>query len=77
MRIIISPAKKMNVDTDSLPWQDLPVFLDRAEQLADILKVMSYDGLKKLRNCNDKITSYNIGFSTGEALQFIDLRLLI
>ena len=27
MRIIISPAKKMNADPDSLPWQDLPAFL--------------------------------------------------
>ena len=33
MRIIISPAKKMNVDTDSLPWRDLPVFLPKTEQL--------------------------------------------
>ena len=33
MRIIISPAKKMNMDTDSLPVRDLPRFLDRTEEL--------------------------------------------
>ena len=33
MRIIISPAKKMNADPDSLPWRDLPRFLPQTEQL--------------------------------------------
>ena len=37
MKSIISPAKKMNVDVDSLPWQDLPAFLDRTEQLLQLL----------------------------------------
>ena len=50
MRIIISPAKKMNMDTDSLPWRDLPVFLSRTEQLAKIMQAMSYEELKKLWN---------------------------
>ena len=31
MRIIISPAKKMRVDTDSLPVQALPDFLLETE----------------------------------------------
>ena len=34
MRIIISPAKKMRVDTDSLPVRDLPALLPYAEALA-------------------------------------------
>ena len=33
MRIIISPAKKMRVDTDSFDCRELPVFLDRTETL--------------------------------------------
>ena len=33
MRIIISPAKKMNVDTDSFPYRDLPEFLTSTEEL--------------------------------------------
>ena len=33
MRIIISPAKKMNVDRDSFPCRGLPRFLPRTEVL--------------------------------------------
>ena len=60
MRIIISPAKKMRVDTDSLPHRNLPVFLDQTQVLADILKEKSYDELKKLWKCNDQITELNV-----------------
>ena len=59
MRIIISPAKKMKMDTDSLPWRDLPVFLPQTEQLSKILQGMSYEELKKLWKCNDSIASVN------------------
>ncbi len=68
MRIIISPAKKMNVDIDSLPWRDLPVFLPRTEQLAQTLQKMSYDELKKLWKCNDSIAALNV-----ERLAHMDL----
>ena len=60
MRIIISPAKKMNMDTDSLPWRDLPVFLSRTEQLAKTMQAMSYEELKKLWKCNDQIAALNV-----------------
>ena len=60
MRIIISPAKKMRVDTDSLPHRTLPVFLDQTQVLADILKEKSYDELKKLWKCNDQIAELNV-----------------
>ena len=33
MKIIISPAKKMNVDTDSLPVDGLPQFLPQTGRL--------------------------------------------
>ena len=60
MRIIISPAKKMNVDTDSLPWRDLPVFLAKTEELAKNLQGMGYDALKRLWKCNDSIAAVNV-----------------
>lgn len=60
MRIIISPAKKMKVDTENLSWQELPVFLHRTEQIAKTLQGMSYDELKKLWKCNDTIAAVNI-----------------
>ena len=68
MRIIISPAKKMKVDTDSLPWRDLPVFLSKTEQLADFMREMSYEELKNLWKCNDSIATLN-----AERLSNMDL----
>ena len=68
MRIIISPAKKMNVDTDSLPWKELPRFLPRTRELLEILRSMSPDQLKKLWKCNDSIADLNI-----QRLQNMDL----
>ena len=59
MRIIISPAKKMNADTDTLPWRDLPVFLPQTQQLLDRLRGMSSEELQKLWKCNDQIAALN------------------
>lgn len=59
MKIIISPAKKMNVDVDSLPWQDLPVFLDRTEALFARLQSMDHAELQALWKCNDAIAQLN------------------
>ena len=59
MRIIISPAKKMRVDTDSLPYRDLPAFLDHSRELLGVLKSMSREELKKLWKCNDQIADLN------------------
>lgn len=59
MRIIISPAKKMNPDTDSLTWTALPVFLDKTRQLLAVLRTMDYAQLKQLWRCNDQIAALN------------------
>ena len=69
MKIIISPAKKMNVDTDSLEWLALPRFLERTEQLLARLQSMSYAELKKLWKCNDQLAELNV-----QRLQAMDLR---
>ena len=69
MRIIISPAKKMNRNTDSIPWRDMPVFLDKTEKLCGKLQSMSYEELKKLWKCNDQIAEQNV-----ERLRHMDLR---
>ena len=68
MRIIISPAKKMNEDTDSLPWLSLPEFLPRTKELCANLQGMDYDALKKLWKCNDQIAALNV-----ERLQHMEL----
>ena len=69
MKIIISPAKKMKVDCDSLPWQDLPDFLDKTEQLYRGLRALSYAEIKRVWKCNDQLAQLNV-----ERLQKMDLR---
>ena len=68
MRIIISPAKKMNMDADSLPWQMLPAFLSDAQQLCAKLQSMSYEQLKTLWKCNDQIAALNVERLQGMVL---------
>jgi len=69
MRIIIAPAKKMKVDTDSFPAEGLPCFLDSAERLKAALQAMPPAALQKLWKCNDAIAKLNV-----ERLQNMDLR---
>lgn len=59
MKIIISPAKKMNVVPDILPYRDLPVFINQADRLKQELQTYSLSELQKLFACNEKIASLN------------------
>lgn len=59
MKIIISPAKKMNVCNDDIPYKSMPKFLEKAKNLCSILKEYSYEDLKKLLGCNDDIATLN------------------
>lgn len=69
MRIIISPAKKMNIDTDSLDWTELPQFLSEAEALKNCLQGKASKELQALWKCNDSIASMNV-----ERLRSMDLK---
>lgn len=69
MKIIVSPAKKMKADPDSLPWEDLPQFLEKTEQLYQTMHAMSVDALKKIWKCNDQLAQLNT-----ERLQKMNLR---
>ncbi|WP_432402145.1 peroxide stress protein YaaA [Wukongibacter sp. M2B1] len=59
MRIIISPAKKMRIDTDSLDYYQLPQFIKDTEVLLVYLKKLSYEKLKSIWNCSDRIATLN------------------
>ena len=59
MRIIISPAKKMNVDTDTLAPEGMPAFLEEAEQLMEWMRRLSFEEAKALWKCNDRIAEQN------------------
>ena len=69
MRIILSPAKKMQHDENGPAYRDLPVFLSDAEKIKASLKEKSFSELKALWACNEKITEQNI-----ERLSSMDLR---
>ena len=59
MKIIISPAKKMNMDTDPFLPAGFPVFLEETSLLTEWVRALSYEEAKKLWNCNDKIAGLN------------------
>ena len=69
MKIIIAPAKKMNVDTDNIPVEGLPRFLPQTERLLAALQAMSSQELQTVWKCNDSIAQLNIA-----RLKFMDLR---
>ena len=69
MRIIISPAKQMRVETDLFACRELPLFLERAEILMEWIRSLSYEEQKKLWACNDKIARQN-----SERFAHMDLR---
>lgn len=59
MRIIISPAKKMNEDTDTLQYAARPVFLKETEEIMKWMQKRSLLEAKKLWGCNDKLAELN------------------
>lgn len=54
MKVIISPAKKMNVDTE-FNIRNMPCFLDKTEFLMKYIQKLDYEEAKTLWKCNDKI----------------------
>ena len=68
MKIILSPAKKMNRDVDTLEYSALPEYLEQTETILNWLKSKSHEDLKKLWKCNDKIAEQNF-----ERLECMDL----
>lgn len=59
MRIIISPAKKMNADDDSLKFTELPVLLKESSIIKEWMQHLSYEEAKKLWGCNEKLAKQN------------------
>lgn len=59
MKIIISPAKKMNIDTDTAAYRDLPIYMDRTKILMAYMKGLDYARCKAIWKCNDKLAELN------------------
>ena len=69
MKIIISPAKKMNVDTDTFAINGTPEFLEDTETLMKAVKRLNFTEAKALWKCNDKLAELNY-----ERFQHMDLK---
>lgn len=69
MKIIISPAKKMNVNTDDFPVDKLPVFIDDTRILCETIQKLSYAEAKALWKCNDKLAKLNYERFAGMDLE--------
>lgn len=72
MRIIISPAKKMKVDEDTLAYESLPVFLDDTARIMKWIKTLNLEEAKALWGCNEKLAKQN--FERFQKMQ-LDARL--
>jgi len=59
MKIIISPAKKMEECQDIFAPGGFPQYLPRTKQLYELLKSMTEEELKNLFKANDQITRQN------------------
>ena len=68
MKIILSPAKKMITDTDSIAPVGMPDFLDQTTKILDWMRGREKDELKAIWKCNDKIARQNF-----ERLETMDL----
>lgn len=70
MKIIISPARTMQVDIDSLFYKDLPKFLPQTKEILAWMKSLSYDELHKVwGNCSTQLAMKNY-----QRLQQMDLQ---
>ena len=69
MKIIISPAKQMKINTDLFACNELPVFMERTEILKDWICSLTYKEQKALWSCSDKIARQN-----AERFANMDLR---
>lgn len=59
MKIIIAPAKKIVVDTDSFPVKSQPVYAAAAQTLRRELKQLSLAQVQKLWHCSPKLAREN------------------
>lgn len=59
MRILLSPAKKMNEEPESPAFDSLPVYVEQTEEILGWMRNQSHEELQKLWKCNDHIAEQN------------------
>jgi cytoplasmic iron level regulating protein YaaA (DUF328/UPF0246 family) len=68
MKIIIAPAKKMKIETDSFESTAVPAYIEETKQILAALRQLSYHEVQLLWKCSDKLAQVNY-----EWLQKMDL----
>lgn len=68
MKIILSPAKKMNEDLDTLEPLGLPEYIAQSEEILAWLREQSPGHLQKMWKCNDNIAAQNF-----RRIEYMDL----
>lgn len=68
MKIIISPAKKMNTETDVMECRGFPVFMEKTKVLLEYMKGLDYEEAKKMWGCSDRLARENF-----QRLSYMDL----
>ena len=59
MKIIVSPAKTMIENTDSYIGSSIPTYIDHSETLLKEIRKKTYEELKEIWKCNEKIADEN------------------
>lgn len=59
MKIIVSPAKTMIENTDSYIGSSIPTYIDYSETLLKEIRKKTYEELKEIWKCNEKIADEN------------------
>lgn len=72
MRVILSPAKKMNCNTDDMACQEIPVFPEQTKEILSYLRGLAFEELKDLWKCNEQIAEQN-----AERLKYMDLNKML
>lgn len=55
MKIVITPAKRMNADIDYIEVESMPVFLEYTQKLLEIIKTLDFIQVKKMLGSNEQI----------------------
>lgn len=59
MKLIISPAKKMNLREDELEISGMPPFMEQTGQILQYMRGLTRGEAQKLWKCNDSIADLN------------------
>lgn len=59
MKIIISPARKMDIRNDIIQPEKVPYFIEKTKELKRYLESLSYQELKEIWKCSDKVAKLN------------------